>query len=629
MIAIGVLIMIKNLGAFLRTVLLNQRAPLIGQGVRPFSTAPTQGIRGQAALITGDFKQFTVADKKLMQEALRSERQLFVVVNDRNTIQIPANERAHWIRKAFNHDQRLQVMVVYGAAELSDKSALLNYSKLIQTKLPKIIDFSSLYCQNHYSPVLAQLLSLPHYKTANTDNPTAIISGAKKGRLSQMIEFPNTEDKPIDEMRATIESLNPDNHPNKSSFFQRIRFDLNALNKPNLPIITGRITDPAEQAQFSSADNVQVYDMPIYVPGKGWRMPKELTPYASIIDRIVKAEETSNPNIGNCFAYLTIDSGIVAPNHFARRRGLHVDGFVSEANQARERDGLVYGDNTYIVCDDLGTQFYSGPFDLSQVDHNDPNAVLKAFEAQGKKMSFVQAEPYTIYRLTVNNVHAVHPNDTGEYRQRAFLKCTFSVRPFNRQGSTINPLFDGLKWQYVPRDLNSRNTQNYAGACPQGFLDTNLSLIQFNNKVGPAWCGPFFYARKKLDISITAIPAIQGSELKTVVGSDLITTNYAGPEDMEVIRQDGDRYFLPQRQFHDLYKLADGENRYTPRRRELLATRIAQPLSVIGIWGTRQNLPANSVIVHNGNESWGVHPESFEATYESCKAPCLRSPWYS
>lgn len=626
--------MINYLGALLRTTaLLSNRVPLINRGVqrfnRSFSTAPTQGIKGQAALITGDFKQFTTADKQLMQHVLNSESQLLVVVNDRNTIQIPANERAHWIRKEFNNHPRLQVMVVYGAAELNDDKALLSYSQLIQSKRPHTVTFSTVWCQNQYSPLLAQLLRLPH-EAVPIANPGSIIKGDTTNRFTQPIEFPEKveQEKSSQAARALIESLNPVDHPNKPSFFKRVRFDLSALNKPNLPIVIGKITDQLEQKLFSAADNIQAYDMPIYAPGKGWRIPKELTPYSSVIDRIVAAERTINANIGNSFAYLTVDSGIVAPNHFARRGGLHVDGFVSDANQARERDGVVYGDNTYIICDDLGTEFYRGPFDLSKVNHDDPNAVLKAFAAQGKGMSYIQAEPYTIYRLTVNDVHAVHPNDSGEYRQRTFLKCTFSVRPFNRLGSTINPLFDGLKWHYVPRDLSSRNTQNYAGSCPKGFLDTNLSLIQFDKKTGPAWCGPFFHARKKLDQRITAIPAIQGAELRTVVGTDVITTNFAGAEDMEVTRKDGDRYFLSRRQFHDLYKYADSENGYTPRPRVLAATRIAEPLSVIGVWGTRQNLPKGSVIVNNGEESWGVHPESFAATYEPCAQQSLRAPWY-
>lgn len=596
---------------------------------REFSTAPTQGITGQAALITGDFKQFTKADKHLMQLALIQSQQLFVVVNDRNTIQIPANERAHWIRKEFKNDPRLQVMVLYGASELNNDESLRSYSKLIQTKLPKAITFSKVLCQHHYSPLLAQLLGVAHKQVAVQAESVPIVKGDKQSRFSQRMTFyPDESSRSIEIVRAEIDWANTFNHPNKSLFFKRIRFDLNALSKPNLPIAIGRIVGAPAQIEFSSVDNAQVYDMPIYVPGQGWRVPMELKPYCAVLKRIVAAELTTNPNIDNCYAYVTIDSGIVAPNHYARRGGLHVDGFVSNVNQAIESDGVVYGDNTYIVCDDLGTEFYKGPFDLSKVNHDDPVAVLKAFDEQGKGMPFVQAEPYTIYRLTVNNVHAVHPNDTGEYRQRTFLKCTFSVRPFNRLGSTINPLFNGLKWNYVPRDLSSRNTQNYAGACPEGYLDSTLALVQFNQKTGPAWCGSFFYARKKLDQTIKAVPATPGAQLKTVVNSDVITTNFAGEDDMEVTRIGGDRYFLPQRKFHDLYKLVTEDNVYSPRPRVLAATRISQPVSVIGLWGTRQNLPKDSVIVSNGQEAWGVHPESFEATYEPCAQQSLRSTWY-
>lgn len=403
--------------------------------------ALTQGITGEAALITGDFRSLTLEDKNLISHSLKKAQQTLVLVNDRNVIQTPANERAQWIRKTFNDMNQLQVMVVYGAPEKNE-----DYLQFIKNKIPKNIKITHVYCQQQYSSDLAKALGALHQLIPKI-NKTETLYGDSIARFQNPIPFHPEEEINI---KQKIALLNP-NHPNQEVFFKRIKWDMQQLNRKNLPLIVGEITDSTEKKQFSDPNQTQVYDMPIYIPNQGWQIPQELSAYTSVIKQIVHAEQIANPNINQCVAYLTIDSGVVSPNHYARRSGLHVDGFVSKANETAESDGEIYGDNTYIVCDDLGTEFYPGPFDMSKVDQNDPQKVLNAFEEQGKQMPYTQAIPYKIYRMTVNNVHAVHPNDTQEYRQRSFLKMTFSVRVFNRLGSTINPLFEDLSWNYIPR----------------------------------------------------------------------------------------------------------------------------------------------------------------------------------
>lgn len=579
---------------------------------RRMATAVTQGLKGRVALISGDFQQFSKADKLLIDEAIKTEDQVLVLVNDRNTIPTPANERAHWIRSEVD-TRKVQVMVVYGAPELNNPRAMASYSSLIKKTLPKEIQISKLFSKHPFSAFLAQELKVSHHEHQESAGTDEILRGENKNKFSQSIDFqpkssPNT-------IRKIIESLNSAEHPNRTSFFKRVKWDLKHLNQVHRPVIVGGLPNLEDQLRFSATYHSQVYDMPIHAPGIGWKIPAELAPHISILEQVEAAERAANPYIDQCFAYVTFDSGIVAPKHYARRSGLHVDGFLTKSNRIPEIDGIVYGDNTYIMCDDLGTEFYSGPFNLSQVDTDDANAVLKAFDKQGMSMSYTQAIPYKIYRMTVNDVHAVHPNDTGEYRQRNFIKVTFSIRPFNRLGSTINPLLDTLNWQYVPRDANGRNTQNYTGSCPVGYLDTNLALINFANQVGPSWCSSFFKVRKQPQLKIRAVPVEQGKYLQTIVGNDLVTTNFSGRNDMEVIRTESDRYFLPREKFNQLYQETTEDEYYSPRPRVLSGVKISEPISVIGIWGTRQNLPKDSIIVSDGSETWGVHPDSFKATY--------------
>lgn len=587
-----------------------------------------QGISGPCQLITGDFEFFTQIEARNIQRCLKLASVL-VMVFDRDAIPVPANERAMWIREYFNHDPRLEVRICYGAPNHDETSKMVSF---LRKQIPQHITVASVNCHNTFSDKLASMLGAEFHgfeQSAALDSALAQLKSSPEkhqhllipslverviNRFSHPIPQPDiiaASQREIREVSADLEKLNP-NHPNKETFTSRVPWDLSALNKINLPVIIGSLNGSKNREAFSDITTIQVFDMPIYMPKQGWKIPKELTHYLPVIAKVIAAETLSNPDIDSYNAYLTIDCGVVAPRTFARREGLHVDGFLTSANT---NGATTWGDNTYVVSNQqaLQTEFYPGPFDLSNVDKDDPTAVLEALAKQGENMTFWQAKPYDIVKMSVNNVHAVHPNLTDRHLARTFLKMTFSERLFNRSGNTANPFLD-YRFTYVPR-ANGRNTQNYAGTVPSGYLDVRLDELSKNDKL-PEWIiGTKFKITKKEDVIVTATPAKEGEILETRVGQDLITRNIARKGDMKVSRTPVDSYFLGK-QFEHLYERIEGRF-FKPKARTLHAYQVARPISFIASWGTRQNIPAGGVVVEDNCERWGVHPESFHATYST------------
>jgi len=592
-----------------------------------------QGVRGRVELVTGNFSFLTKYEINAIQAGL-SKGKVLTIVYDRDSIMVPANERAMWIREHFKNNANLEVRVAYGPPPEKDhnESEFISY---IKKQLPNNVQVGSVRCSNLYSALLAKDLNVPFLPSPDLKDikpleeaikrdPNAhkhlLLPAVAKRVISPFREIIDPDSfKQLCESEKTIVQedilrLNHD-HPNSDSFFSRTRWNTASLGRINLPVAIGKV-DTKYRKAFSNHTNAQIFDMPVYMPEQGWKIPMELSPYQHVFAKMVAAESLGNSSIADCNAYVTIDSGVVFPNGYARRGGLHVDGFLTKANARGGKDGIVWGDNTYIVSDsaELQTEFYPGPFDLSHVNCDDPQSVLKAFEAQGRHMSYMQSAPYDIVRLTTNNVHAVHPNLTHEYLQRCFLKMTFSERLFNRGGNTINPNLN-YRFTYVPR-ASGRNTQNLIGIAPVGFNEVDLKEIDFANSIFPQWAEPkSLLACKNPDLRVTATPASEGEILETKVDGQVVTTNVARAGDMKVSRTGEDSYYLGSN-FSLLYKPTGKSNVYTPSPRTLRALRVNKNVTFPANWGTRQNIPAGGYIVQdNSGDTWGVHEKSFAATY--------------
>lgn len=591
-------------------------------------------LKGAAELITGNFTYFTQYEAKAIAKSLQRSKTL-VMVYDRDNIATPANERATWIRRHFQHDQNLEVRVVYGAPTITQENAA-TVTTFLQKRIPNSLKISSVCCEQPYSQALAKSLKanykpelrlapLIELEAAVTQNEIVArqlltdISAARVLDAFKMIVDENQFQKLIKRAKKSLKkSIYKYNqgHPNKNTFFKRTRWDTSQLNRINLPVVIGSVAAEHRSA-FSDPNKFQIFDMPIYMPGQGWKIPAAFAPIMPVLAKITAAESLANPAINHCNVYLTLDSGIVFPNGYARREGLHVDGFLTNANAIPNKEGIIWSDNTYIISDasDLQTELYPGPFDLSNVDNNNVREVLQAFSEQGKDMPYQQSNAYDMVRLTTNNVHAVHPNQTDHNIQRSFLKMTFSERLFNRGGNTVNPHLN-YRFTYVPR-TTERNTQNFTGVLPQGYEEGSLNDIDLKSRKLPQWtASEIFETQKKPHVEITATPAIEGETLDTIVNGQVVTTNVARAGDMKITRTNGDKYFLSKENFNCLYKATNKEKTYEPTIRQLKAVKVSKNISFLANWGTRQNIPAGGVIVQaENNEKWGVHEQSFNATY--------------
>lgn len=87
-------------------------------GGRGLSVAAHQGIQGSAALWTGDIPVLHNGLVEMFKQILATE-QLAVLIFDKTSIAVPANERACWLRRELNDSDNLEVQVVYAPLELS------------------------------------------------------------------------------------------------------------------------------------------------------------------------------------------------------------------------------------------------------------------------------------------------------------------------------------------------------------------------------------------------------------------------------------------------------------------------------------------------------------------------------
>ena len=169
---------------------------------------------------------------------------------------------------------------------------------------------------------------------------------------------------------------------------------------------------------------------------------------------------------------------------------------------------------------------------------------------------------------------------------------------------------------YVPRDSGS-NTQNFIGVAPACFEEVDLRDVDFTNMRFPHWLvAKPFEVCKRSDIRVMAVSAIEGEVLVTEVNGHKLTTNIARVGDMKVWRKLKDSYFL-RRNFGFLYAETGKEKEYKPIPRLLKAAVVKKDITFQASRGTRQSIPAGGYIVSDAKgETWGVHKDSFEATYQ-------------
>jgi len=86
--------------------------------------------------------------------------QLAILIFDKNSIAVPANERACWLRQELGDSSNLEVQVVYAPPEIE---SILSHSLLASLRIDRVL------CSEKYSEELAEKLGAQH-----DSSPTAL-----------------------------------------------------------------------------------------------------------------------------------------------------------------------------------------------------------------------------------------------------------------------------------------------------------------------------------------------------------------------------------------------------------------------------------------------------------------------
>jgi len=231
-------------------------------------------------------------------------------------------------------------------------------------------------------------------------------------------------------------------------------WSLEHLLTPHKPAKIGEIED---RAAFSKPVT-SVLNMPIKMPGTEIKVPKELEQFREFLQKIIDHEKAVNPRMDEFYMYLTVDQNAVKKGLTHRRPGVHIDG----VQGARYKVKLP-PEHLYSVSDKLGTVFYDQPFDLTTLDPATQH-VHAELERQANEAN---ARAVPDFDIAFWDSYSVHRADLAkEDLFRTFVRVEFSMKQYDSEGDTHNPLFD-YDWKPVARPIPAGLDDK--PAAPAGF----------------------------------------------------------------------------------------------------------------------------------------------------------------
>lgn len=185
-------------------------------------------------------------------------------------------------------------------------------------------------------------------------------------------------------------------------------------------------------------------DMPLRLPGEQtYALPQEWRDLLPIVTHLAAIEQKHNHHWQNYHTYLTIDSSLIVAGEQQRHGGLHVDGF--QGARIFPKDKVT---RNYVVTTNGGTRFYRQPFTV--VDPEKFN-VFEGFDLQAQPDPFI-AEENLVYFMDAYTVH--ESGISLRSGLRTFLRLTFDVKRFDRQGNTHNSML-AYNWDMYQRNVHS------------------------------------------------------------------------------------------------------------------------------------------------------------------------------
>lgn len=235
-------------------------------------------------------------------------------------------------------------------------------------------------------------------------------------------------------------------------------WNIEEFNKVNLPEVIGSITN---RNRFSEFNRTRVLDLPIHMPGQGWKIPSEINNFLEPIKLAAKAESRFGDFLNTHYVYVTIDQKVVQAGKTGRRAGAHSDAYIEVDEEqldliAENADAIAKEkqevSHTYVIADQVPTEFFNAKFPL--VDSSCNGGSLKTFDEIAEKAEIITYPGYTLLRM---DPYVVHRSAlVTETMERTFMKISFSRKKYARKGNTVNPGFE-YDWELTARSPDKRN----------------------------------------------------------------------------------------------------------------------------------------------------------------------------
>lgn len=250
-------------------------------------------------------------------------------------------------------------------------------------------------------------------------------------------------------------------------------FDLRHFKRPRRPVSLGLIEESRRPEVFK-VGVPRILDLPIKFPGSNYRLPAEVSHLSALVQKVADYEAAINSDCyDEYYCYLTVDHGVVKPGTLQREAPCHVDGF-----QGARWNPKVRSNHTYTVSDVIPTVYYDQPFDFDLLEESKHNFFWEMNRQVAMNNSAQTWRPQPC-ELTLMDCYCVHRGDECVVETlRTFLRLSFEVRIFDRQGNAHNPLFR-YDWPMVPRDIEALNLVPFDPGC-----DPSLRVFPWQKTTG-------------------------------------------------------------------------------------------------------------------------------------------------
>ena len=424
---------------------------------------------------------------------------------------------------------------------------------------------------------------------------------------------------PLDkvELVSRLADLNKKHH--FKTLFPSRRWSPSIFDGPNLPRMVGKLNEPSFTKRDGNAFH-WITDLPVKMPGKGWRVPQELQKFTQFLTTAEMHEKLTNPYYESMYAYLCVDERDVNPNTSQRREGWHSDSIVTKDTHSTNDDGNVTMDSIYLAYSSLPTEFTTSCFKFpSNMDQNNPLQLLKHFDSAACDEDIVTFPSFNVIHMDPRCVHRVAFNTSDNIKKRTFAKLVFSSQLFNREGNDTNHLFD-YDWYMVPRTVE-RNVSSIVSPLMNNIKVTDYqsvdSKLLCDNIEGNSFNGIMSCSHSyNKSSTVTAYPATLGEFMQTSLNGFTTSVNYAKDTDWKVTTSLGDQYFLPYDKLCNMYTYDAYKKVFVSKPTKVLAAELTVPVKFKAPWGHPQYLIKGDYIVKRlDEEPYGVKRDNFQDSY--------------